>query len=286
MSQAQQPTPHRPGPPPAYPPYPPPYGYHPYQGGFYPPYGYYPWYPQPVVTPPTPVERPVRPGRARIANVVLALVAMLATIGALALAAAAPTFATHPPTLSSSDYHLVYAGRLTDDASHWDVSQGCAFEQGGLHAAGGSADAVCTFRPSADGDLTSRGFSLTAQVGPARGVARAQEPFIALSGDAITYVLLLDQQGNYVFESAADGDTDFRSVARGGTVAWHADDYELNTVSVQYAADAQQVTVYVNDQRVLTSLVSISGQFKLELGAPKQAEAVFTRFSLSSRSAG
>lgn len=284
MSQAQQPTPQQPGPN-AYPPHQPYYGYYPYQGGNYPYYGYYPWYPQPVVMPPTPVERPARPGRARIANVALAIVVTLATIGALALAAAAPSFATHPPALANSDYQSVYDARLTDDADHWDVRQGCTFEQGGLHANGGDNDAHCAFLPSADNDLTSRGFLLTAQVGPSRDVAGEQQPFIALSADDVDYALLINQQGTYDFQSKAQSDAAFTTVVRGATIAWHADDHESNTISLQYSPGDQTVTVYMNDQRVFSSAVTIQGHFKVELGAARQAEAIFTHFSLASRAA-
>ncbi len=284
MSQNTPPQPPQPPQAPgAYPPAPayPPYG----QYGYY---GYYPWYfPQPP-QPPTPAERPTQPGRARLANLVIAVVATVSTVVALALAAVAPAVAGQPPAPASLGFHQVYDSQLADDTGHWDVGQGCVFELGGLHATVNSTDStgtICPFIPSVNGDLTSQGFFLTAEVLGAAAVNAQQQPCIALEGQN-TYELTFDQSGNYLFESSPPhpcGDTVLFATIN-ASVAWHTDGYTHNRISVSYSAADQTVTVYVNDQRLFQQTIALSGQYKIDLGASGSGEAVFSRFTLYSGS--
>jgi hypothetical protein len=251
---------------------------------YYPYYGYYPWYAQQQPTqPPTPAERPTTPERARLANLVISLVLAVATVGAIALAAAAPSFAERAPSPASVGLQQVYDAPLTNDPDHWDVSQGCVFELGGLHATNASSGTVCPFKPSIAGDITSGGFLLTATVGPAGAVNSQQEPCISLSDGSSAYELTFDQNGAYTLDPSPEnpcGDTTSRDAAIGGTVAWHVDGFTPNDVSVRYSAADQTLTVYANGQRVVHGTVNFSGQVKIALGARGNGEAVFTHFTL------
>jgi hypothetical protein len=283
----QSPQPQAPG---AYPPGPtyPPFG----QYGYY---GSYPWYFPPPPQPPTPAERPSQPGRARLVNLVIAVVAAVSTVVALALAAVAPAVATRAPDPTSLGFHQVYDSQLAEDTANWDVGQGCVFELGGLHAPVNSTDStgtICPFIPSTKGDLTSRGFLLTAEIRGAAAVNAQQQPCIAFEGQD-TFELTFDQSGNYLFESSpARPCGDNPSAATGmlldggtplsGTIAWHTDGYTHNRISVSYSGSDQVMTVYVNDQHLFQQSIALSGQYKIDLGASGDGEAVFSRFTLFS----
>jgi hypothetical protein len=267
---------------PQYPSYPYPYPTYPY-------YGYAPW-PGPAaasVLPPTPAERPAAPGRARLANVVLAVVMAVATAGALVLAAVAPSLAQHAPSPAREGFAQVYNQQLADDSAHWDVGQGCVFDQGGLHATLQARPTLCAFLPSKSGDLTGSGFSLTTTVGPAAAVAGVQEPCLLLSSGSQAFSLAFDQQGEYVFEMNPSQPCEL-TTNQGllpQTQAWHAGGETPNQITVVYLPAGGTITVYVNSQEVVSNGWQLSGQNQISLGATGGGEAIFTSFALYSGSA-
>ncbi len=262
-----------------------PYPYHTY----YPYSGYAPWYPPAVrpVLPPTPAERTPRPGTVRAISVILAAIATVATVGALILAAIAPTLAQREPAPTSGGLSVVYAADLHDDPTDWDIANGCVFEQGGLHATLQSGPTLCEFMPSGTNDLTSGGFFLTTTVGSAAAVSGQQEPCIVLSSDGDIYSLVFDQSGRYVFAANPSQTCELKSAT--GTlleaVAWHADGYTPNEIGLRYDPGIHALTVYTNGQQVFRAQLGLSGAHKISLGAAGGGEAVFTSFALYSGAA-
>ncbi len=239
-----------------------------------------------MVLPPTPAERPQRPGRARVVNIVLAVVTVVATIGALALAAAAPSLASSAPAPRSTGLAQVYNMRLIDDPSNWDVGHGCTFEQGGLHATQADTASLCAFLPSQQSNLTGSGFYLTTTVGPAAAVSGQQEPCIALQGDGGYFSLAFNQTGGFELSDNADQPC----VLQGATgvlpetVAWHADGLTPNVISLHYIAESNQMLVYVNGQEIASVVMTHAAPQQISLGASGSGEAVFTSFALYSGS--
>jgi hypothetical protein len=264
----------------------PPYPYAPPWG-----YGYYPWYGPRPTQPPTPVERPVRPGRARLANIIIAALAAASLVVALALAAVAPAFSSHPPDPTGLGFHQIYDAPLTDDPGHWDVGKGCVFEQGGLHAPVNTTDAtgtICPFTPSVAGDITSQGFYLTAEVGGAAAVGAQQQPCIGFESAGAAYELTFDQSGNYILKTTSTGPCgdDPGGGAANGIVAWHTDGYTHNRIGVLYSAADRTTTIYINDQVLVQVPLGFSDPVKIDLGASGGGEAIFTRFTFYSGNAG
>lgn len=256
----------------------------------YPPYAYYPqyahWYVQAYTQPPTPVERPASKGGRTIFYAVAATLAVGLTIGALALAAAAPALVDHVPTASGLGLTSLYSSTLKDDTTNWDVGHNCSFEDGGLHADGTlDADngAVCTFQPSAQGTATTSDFLVTVHVAPAMNVASEQVACILIMGmaGASGNALLFDQSGGYATVTTTSNSCGTTATIPGSSVAWHTDGYEPNTISVWYSSSAQNLTVYANGQRLYTLYPSYAVPFTLALGAPGNAEALYTGFTIA-----
>jgi hypothetical protein len=274
---------------PGYAPYGPYYPYYPYAP--YPAY-YVPWYPpQPLVQPPTPVERAASPRVGRVIRQVLGVVLALVTLGSVALAAAGQSSAQLAPSPASVGYTLTYSSRSANDQNQWDGST-CVLEQGGLHARElPNAPSLCAFRPSESQDVTSLGFFLDAVVGPAAAVPSEQEPCVVLrnASSATELSLTFDQQGNYVLDTAPAGTDCSLSSSTGlpvttGTFAWHTDGEVANRISLLYMPNADQnLILYVNGQQVAQTTWNTSGFDTIDtinLGAAAGGEAVFTSFAL------
>ncbi len=268
------PTPHAPAAPGPYP--------------AYPPYAYYPyayWYARAYTQQPTPVERPARKGGQTIFFAVVTAMGVLLAISALALAAAAPALVERVPTAGGLGLTSLYNSSLSNDSTNWDVGHNCSFEDGGLHADGTlDADngAVCAFQPSASQNLAGSGFLLTVQVAPAMNVASEQIACVLLVSKSSTtnYALLFDQSGGYTAKSRTSNSCGAGATISGSSVAWHADGYEPNTISVWFSATDQSLTVYSNGQRLYSAFPDDTGPFTIALGAPAGAEALYTGFSV------
>jgi hypothetical protein len=246
------------------------------------PYGYYPWYqPAPATLPPTPAERPARPGGARRANLALSLVLAMATLGALLLAAIAPSLAQYAPSAPAGGLTQLYSMSLTSDSGDWELGNGCAFEQGGLHAHLASDATLCAFMPSTSYDLTSQGFYVATTVGPAAALAGLEEPCMQIATTADVYTLAFNQQGSFGFRRNPS-----RTCALSGaltpldTSSWHANGITPNRIAVRYEPDAQTLVVYVNDQQIVAMDAALSGPVQVSLGSSGGGEAVYTSFAL------
>ncbi len=148
---------------------------------------------------------------------------------------------------------------LTSDSGDWELGNGCAFEQGGLHAHLASDATLCAFMPSTSYDLTSRGFYVATTVGPAAALA----------------------QGSFGFRRNPS-----RTCALSGaltpldTSSWHANGITPNRIAVRYEPDAQTLMVYVNDQQIVAMDAALSGPVQVSLGSSGGGEAVYTSFAL------
>jgi hypothetical protein len=255
----------------------------PYAGYYTAPYGHAPWYP-PTTLPLTPAERPSRPGRARAANMILAVGIALVTLGALALAALAPSFVGGATSSPSAGLSPVYVTPLANDAQHWDTSSGCDFSAGGLHATGQTSATLCAFRPDTSLEIATSGFYLEAEVGPAASVARQQKPCIEIQAGEFALSVAFDQTGAYGIHPASPGSECAIGTAGAllgsDTYAWHTNGITLNRIGVRYDASAGGLALYVNRQRIATRTVHLADPVTLSLGASGDGEAVFTRFSL------
>ncbi|HEV2238747.1 MAG TPA: hypothetical protein VGR57_18965 [Ktedonobacterales bacterium] len=252
-------------------------------GGYYTPYGYPQWYP-PATQPLTPAERPSRPSRARLANTILAAAIALVTVGALALAALAPSFSGAAASSPSTGLTQVYAAPLTNDNQHWDTSGGCVFDDGGLHATWQTSATLCAFRPDRASDFAASGFYLVAEVGPAVALAHQQKPCVAIQAGEDALTVAFDQTGAYGVHSASAGSGCVISTAGvllgTDTDAWHTNGITPNRIGVRYDASAGSLAVYVNGQLIATRALQLVDPVTLSLGASGDGEAVFTRFSL------
>lgn len=266
---APQPTPH---------PVPYPQG-QPYAG--YPaPYGYgqYP----PVFAPPPATPEPPRIGRwfVPIFGVVLTLV----TLGALALAAYAPSSIT--PLQPPSGWSQVYHRSLSQPGGDWDITTGCTFGSSGLLADDGGE---CAFLPSKASDLTSQGFYFSVVTAPAGAVAGEQQSVIAVGMDL---AVVVDQMGTFTayYRSCAPTtqtqDNGLTPVA-GEVPSLHVDPLLSNTLSVLYDASSTTYTVAANGQPFLTQRVCpTTSANEIAVGAAKGGQALFTAATLYSASDG
>ncbi|HEV7127535.1 MAG TPA: hypothetical protein VGN32_08835 [Ktedonobacterales bacterium] len=245
-------------------------------------YGYYPGYaapPQPPA-PPTPAERASRPGVARLRSRILAIAFSALTVAAIVLGTGAALLGQSVPAPTAGRFQPVYDQALTtEDTTNWGLGAGCVFEGGGLHATTSSAGTSCAFQPSTKTDLLSQGFYLSTTLAPAGQIAGEEAAVIALATvDNTVIELRFSQDGSYSFsQPRSDGSTVTHT---GVTIAWHADSYEANTVTVRYGSDTQALTAYVNGQNVFTENIQIPQGTALALGAPSDAEALFTHFTL------
>jgi hypothetical protein len=249
--------------------------------GYYGAYGYAPWYP-PATLPPVPAERPARPGRARIANALIAAAVALVTLGAIALAALAPSLVPANTAAPGAGMSQLYAASPASDPSHWDISSGCVFADGGLHATRQSSATLCDFRPDAVQDLASTGFYLVADVGPAAAVASQQIPCVEIRAGEDAVTLAFDQQGAYgLHVGGSSGECTVSSgLTATDTYAWHANGITPNRIAVRYDASAATLTGYANGLMVAERSIQLSSPVTLRLGAGADGEAVFTHFSL------
>jgi hypothetical protein len=291
---------------PVYPPYPvyPQYpGYAPYPDYRYtgaPQPGQAPFVPVPAaVLPPVPARAPDKPRRQRISNLVVAIVLAAVTVGALALAAAAPTFVTHDPGVPTGNgYSQVYNAALHSDPTTWNVTSGCEFAYGGqhtlggLHAVSGSDPTLCDFLPSRSTDYVSGGFYLTTQIAPPGAVASEEAACVLLASTGSTVSFAIDQNGSFAFNtdssyacSTAPGPGQFPR----GTAAWHGSGYVPNTLSLGYNPNSHVMTAYLNGQQIGQLSVDLSGQYTISLGTPPTGndtggnttyEVIYTSFGL------
>lgn len=283
---------------PAYPTYPayPPYAANPYYAYAGAPQPGYP--PQPIVQPiapvlpPVPSRAPDKPASQRQLNRIVAIVLAVATIAALALSAAAPALVTRdlgPHT--TRGFVQVYNSPLRDDTNNWDVGNGCAFEQGGLHATNQSSGTLCLFTSSRSIDYTSGGFYLTTRIAPAGAVnsveaACVQFAAIGSGGDITTFAI--DQNGNYALQSNAGtgcSPTAPLGVSQQETAAWHASGEIPNDLSIRYDAANRVITVYANGQQILSEGWLFGSQYSISLGSAANDEAIFASFGLWSTQA-
>jgi hypothetical protein len=248
--------------------------------GYYGGYGYAPWYP-PATLPPVPAERPSRPGRSRIANALIAAAVALVTLGAIALAALATAPAdTAAPTAGLTQ---VYSASPAKDPSHWDVSNGCIFADGGLHATRQSSATLCDFRPDGAQDLATGGFYLVADVGPAAALAGQEKPCVEIRAGEDVDTLAFDQQGAYGLRLGGSGSPEcaISALLTGTeTYAWHTNGITPNRIAVRYDASAAALTIYANGLKIAERPIRLSSPVTLSLGASADGEAVFTHFAL------
>jgi hypothetical protein len=255
----------------------------PYAGYYNAPYSYYPWYP-PAPLPPTPAERPLRPGRARIANALIAVGVVIVTLGAITVAALAPALTSSPASSPAAGLSQVYSAPLTSDDGQWNLSHGCFFGDGGLHATLQRSNTLCDFSASAAPDLASTGFYLEAVVGPAAAVSGQQKPCIVISTGEDAITAAFDQQGGFGLvlpgATGAEACSIGSALVGSGGYAWHTNGITPNRIGVRYDAPTGTLTVYANGLPIATRSIQLLRPISLSLGASADGEAVFTRFSL------
>jgi hypothetical protein len=280
---------------PSYPTYP-----HPGYPG-YPMYGSHPYYGYaaaahagPPVLPPVPSRAPDRPARQRLSSFVVAIVLVVATVGALALASAAPSLVARDPG-PASILHQVYSASLHDYSTDWDVTNGCAFEYGGLHAISGTSPTLCTFMPSKSTDYTSGGFYLTTQLAPPGAFNTLEGACVhfSFSGSIVTFAI--DSNGTYSLNTDSGYECSTVGAPQQATAAWHGGGYVPNTISLSYDSSAKELTAYLNGQQILQQGLQLSGQYAISLGTPPTGndsptdtgvsyEVIYTSFGLWSQS--
>jgi hypothetical protein len=273
---------------PAYPPYTayslqPQYGYAGSPQPGYPPVAFVP--PPVPVLPPVPSRAPDQPVRQRLRNLALTLVLLVTTGGALALSAAAPAFVARdpgPPTGGS--FQQIYHGALHDDSANWDVSHGCLFEDGGLHATNESTATLCLFSPSHQTDYTSGGFYLTTHIAPPGAVASVEAACVQFDSGSDTASFAIDQYGNYaLLTNATDVCSPSPSVLstpQRQTSAWHAAGDTANDLSIRYDGTTHVITVYVNGQQILSEGWLFGSLYAISLGTESGDECIYTAFGL------
>lgn len=244
---------------------------------------YYAYPPQPPQVPPD-APTPPRQGRWFVAafGVLLALV----TVGALALAAYAPSTVT--PLRGPSTWTQVYSQTLSQAGGEWDTANGCSVDAHGLYAA---SRAACAFIPSQQHDLTSQGFFFTVTVAPAGDVPQEEQAAIGLGDDL---QMLVDQSGAYTLyynacptDSPAGIPSNTQPTDVGEVPALHTDPLVANTLSVLYDASARTFTFAANGQPFLTQQVCLNQPSEaLALGAPDGGVALYTSATLKSATGG
>jgi hypothetical protein len=247
------------------------------------PYGYYPWYP-PAQLPPVPAERPPRPERARIANVLIAAGVAIVTLLAIAIASLGPSLVSTGANSPAAGLNQVYSSRFATDDGQWDTSDGCTFGDGGLHVTLRPANTLCALHSSAAADLASTGFYLEAVVGPSAAVAGQQKPCIQISAGEDVITVAFDQQGGFglVLPGVTDADPcSIGSAVQGsGGYPWHTNGITENRIGVRYDSSAGTLTAYANGLRIARIAIKLSSPIVLSLGATANGEVMFSHFSL------
>lgn len=254
-----------------------------YPPAYAPPYGYGQIPPMYTYVPPVaPPEQPPRGGRWFVP--IFGVLMLLATVGAVALAAYAPS--SIAPLGAPSGWSQVYNKSLSQAGGDWDVTGGCAIDSGGLYASTGD---TCAFVPTQQHDLTSGGFLFSVTVAPAGDVPLDQEAAIGI-GDELW--MCVDQLGTFILSPdicdvpLTQGNDQSQAVT-GEVPSLHTDPLLPNTLSVLYDASASTITYAANGQPFETITVNSNGGAPhLSLGTGQDGAALFTAATLYSANGG
>lgn len=254
--------------------------------GFPPAYGY-PLYPPAyyAVPPPPPAigSEPPRVGRWFVP--IFGVLLILVTVGALALAAYAPSSVT--PLRPPSGWSQVYQGSLSQAKGEWDVTTGCTLDANGLYADEGN---LCGFLPSKAHDLTSQGFYFSVVTAPAGDLAGEQQSVLAIGADI---QVVVDQMGTYTLYyrscDATPAPSDFNGLTRlaGEVPSLHVNPLVSNTLSVLFDSSSDTYTFAANGQPFLHQQVCLTSSYnEIAVGAAQAGQARFTAATFYSASGG
>lgn len=240
-------------------------------------------------TPPGPV-RGVEPAPGTLARdgqtrrtspfaIIFGAVAVVVTLGAIVLAALAPSLETAAPPAVPSGWTQAYNADLNGSTTGFETGAGCAVTDKGLDVTADQSAVTCTYQPSDQGSLLANGFQLRVTMAPASQIAGGQQPLIGLGDSAFVAVEQVDTATTFVIcnvDCTAGADP-----VQLGSDAWHGEGYYANTLTLFWGGTGQQLVVSANGQQVASvDFHFASGAQGLELGTLKHGEALYSHMTL------
>ena len=213
-------------------------------------------------------------------GLVFAIVSICVTLVALVLAIAGPSFAQRVTSPGGNGLTQVFDGSLRDNGQ-WDNTDSCYFSSSGLDVSSSSDYAQCQYKPSANNDLTSQGFSLQVTIAPAATVTGEQIVVVSAAGATVE----MTQGGAFTVCEGSElpCPLDTRTTSTGETVAWHTDAYVANTIAIRYNPGDSRITVFANGQQ-FASVPAGQTSGAISLGTAPGGEALYTHAALYSAS--
>lgn len=253
---------------------------------YYYPYAYYP-YPYPMwaqeqrkpLLEDAPTEKPPTGLWTDRVSMWFGIGMTIVTVLALLLGAVAPSLVQRATALVPRDWTKVFDGPITA-SSPWALNSDCQLSSEGLDVSSSTHQALCAYQAASGQDLVSHGVLLVAQLAPAGQVTGNQRPVIQFGTESSSAFASVNQTGQY---ELCAGDSQYACQA-GTTVAWHGDGYIANTIAVRYEPTVQggRMTLYANDQKVASQVVTLAPGSAIVLSAAPSSEAVYTHVTLYS----
>lgn len=223
-------------------------------------------------------ERPPRNPRRTLFAIGFAVVAIVITIGSIVLAAIAPSLNTTAAPTVPAGWSTIYDADLQPGEPQWPSTPSCVLESEGLHVTGGQdVGVLCPFGPSRRQALLDQGFMLTVSLAPGADVQSLEEALIVL-GDSGE--LRLDQTGSgEICTPSCSTRLRDATITSLSAFAWHGE--AGNTITLRWLGQGNQFELYTNGQQLTTVAFQFDSTNEiLELGTPKNDEAIYTHMTL------
>jgi hypothetical protein len=209
---------------------------------------------------------------------IFAFIITLGTASAIGLGAIAPQFEENAVSDLPSGWTVALDTELANPTSDWRVGANCNFSLGGLLAS--SADSPCVYTPSARVDYLSQGFRLDMTLAPAASLEQSQVAEV-LAGTAYFGIA---QDGSFAL---ADDSRYSETQAQDFAFNWHANGLAPNTIRLQWDGPQTPLVAYTNGYKAaeIPFSMNASSNHALQLGAGRDAQALYTHITLASASA-
>jgi hypothetical protein len=209
---------------------------------------------------------------------VFAFIITLVTGSAIGLGAIAPQFVENAASDLPSGWTVVVDADLANAPSDWQVGPDCSFDRGGLFASSGSSP--CVYTPSARVDYLSQGFRLDMTLAPAASTEKSQVAEV-LAGTAFFGIA---QDGSFAL---ADDSHYSATQAQDFAFNWHANGLAANTIRLQWDGPQTPLVAYTNGYKAaeIPFSMNASSNHALQVGAGRDAQALYTHITLASASA-